>query len=57
MKCSLRTVNYLLSTGKGPSVTRLGPRIIRFREDDYLAWLDSNRDVAAVDESPDRDAA
>ena len=36
-----RTRNY------GPKFLRLGPRLIRYRRSDVLAWLDSRANLAA----------
>ena len=38
-----RTINRMIETGVGPTITAISPRRRLVTEDDYLAWCDSLR--------------
>jgi excisionase family DNA binding protein len=42
VQCHVRTIDNLLARNEAPVVTRIG-RLVRFREDDFDAWLDRRR--------------
>jgi len=42
VRCHPRTIDNLLARNEGPVAIRIG-RLIRFREDDFAAWLDHRR--------------
>ena len=40
------TLNKLSKGTGGPPVSRIGPRLLRYRVLDLLAWLESKKEVA-----------
>jgi predicted DNA-binding transcriptional regulator AlpA len=42
VRCHPRTIDNLLAKREGPVPIKIG-RLIRFHEDDFLAWLDRRR--------------
>jgi excisionase family DNA binding protein len=39
VQCHVRTIDNLLARGEGPPPIRIG-RLVRFRENDFAAWLE-----------------
>jgi predicted DNA-binding transcriptional regulator AlpA len=52
-----RTLERLRATGDGPRYVRMGPKVVRYRAADYLAWLTANTFAHAAEEHARRAAA
>ena len=46
-----RSLERMRVTGGGPRFTRIGPKIIRYRADHYLAWIEANSFASTADEN------
>jgi predicted DNA-binding transcriptional regulator AlpA len=51
-----RTLERWRATGDGPRYVRIGPKIVRYRAADYLAWLEANTFAHAAEEHARRAA-